>query len=297
MPQKTVEQKKYDFQTWKTQIIHGTTIGLVNSTIVTPVVNYTNHTINQNTHTGSPAVKFTCARAFDGLVCYNISFILRISVALSLDSYILHKLSAYCDIKKQHTLLSSVISGGIAGATATLSESIAQTQQLSKIKPSAKIIIETAYRHNGFFGLTRGMPEMVVRSAGLTAGYLALMPPLCQYIRQEIGDHLVADIFSAMICGLLVGAITTPPNNLRWERQHDLIKKGPAPAYTQLWKEKCTTATGAHSIRAGMRHLFVGFKPQTLRCMLSMFIITKGNELCKLYSEDGFPDFPSLNLK
>lgn len=287
----------YSIYTWQTKLLSGAVIGLANSTAVTPVVNYTNHVMNRCASTHKDAIKFTCARAFDGLAMYNVSFVLRISVALSLDSLFLNHINHQGEIEKKHTLISSILSGGIAGSVATLPEAIAQTQQLCKQKPSARSIISNAYHSNGFFSLSRGMPEMVVRTAGLTVGYLALMPPLCQQMRHEMGDHWIADVFSAMVCGLLVGVITTPPNNVRFDRQQSFSEKGPAPTYSQIWKDKCATQDGTQRLGVGVNRLFVGLKPQTLRCMLSMYIITEGNKLCLLFSEDGFPDFPSLKLK
>lgn len=287
----------YNFYTWQTKLISGAVIGLANSTAVTPVVNYTNHVMNR--HAG--AVKFTCARAFDGLAMYNISFVSRVSVALSLDSLFLHHFSTQGEVSHHHTLLSSIVSGGIAGSVATLAEAVAQTQQLSEPKPSARAIVKQAYLYNGFFGLARGMPEMMARSAGLTAGFLAFMPPLCQRIRHELGGHWLADeladVFSALLCGLAVGIITTPPNNLRFDRQKDFSLEGPARTYAQIWQDKCTTKDGAYRFSMGVNRLFVGLKPQTLRCMMSMYIITKGNDMYHLFTEDGLPDLPSFQLK
>ena len=93
-----------------------------------------------------------------------------------------------------------------------------------------------------------------------------------------------------MVCGLVVGAITTPPNTLRFSMQTNFTKKGPAPTYTQLIKN-------AYTSPGGLRNLFVGIKPRTMMSMLSMFVIAEGNKLCNLYSTDGFPEFPSLKFK
>ena len=267
----------------------GGVLGLINSTAVTPFINYTNHTINQQSMGFDRSKQsFTVKRMFDGLGSYNVSFVLRISVALSLDSYFLHKLGRYHAVDKQHKLLSSIVAGGIAGSVATLPEAVAQAQQLSKNKPSSIEVIKTAYHANGLFRPA----AMVLRSSGLTAGYISLMPMLCQHLKQKLGDHLMTDILAATICGLFVGIITTPPNNARFEMQKDFMVKGPASSYRKIWKEKCTTHEGRHSLLTGLWKSFGGFHPQTLRCMLSMFILMKGNEkLGHLYDSDGFSNF------
>lgn len=271
----------------------GGVLGLINSTAVTPFINYTNHAINQQSMGFDRSKQsFTLKRMFDGLGSYNVSFVLRISVALSLDSYFLHKLGRYYTVDKQHKLLSSILAGGIAGSVATLSEAVAQAQQLSKDKPSSIQVIKTAYHANGLFRLFPGTAAMVVRSSGLTAGYISLMPMLCQHLKKKLGDNLMTDILAATICGLFVGIITTPPNNARFEMQKDFMVKGPAPSYRKIWKGKCTSHEGRHSLLTGLRKSFGGFHPQTLRCMLSMFILMKGNEkLGHLYDSDGFSNF------
>jgi hypothetical protein len=273
----------------------GGVLGLINSTAVTPLINYTNHAINhQSRDFDKSKQSFTFKRMFDGLGSYNVSFVLRISVALSLDSYFLHKLSLYYTLDKQHKLLSSIVAGGIAGSVATLSEAVAQAQQLSKDKPSSIQVIKTAYHANGLFRLFPGTAAMVVRSSGLTAGYISLMPMLCQHLKQKLGDHFLTDVLAATICGLFVGIITTPPNNARFEMQKDFMVKGPAPSYRKIWKEKCTTHGGRHSLLTGLVKSFGGFHPQTLRCMLSMLILMKGNEkLGHLYDSDEFSGFIS----
>ena len=73
------------------KFLGGGVLGLINSTAVTPFINYTNHTINQQSMGFDRSKQsFTVKRMFDGLGSYNVSFVLRISVALSLDSYFLH---------------------------------------------------------------------------------------------------------------------------------------------------------------------------------------------------------------
>ncbi|MBP6918971.1 MAG: hypothetical protein KBB94_08655 [Legionellaceae bacterium] len=275
------------------KFLGGGVLGLINSTAVTPFINYTNHAINQQSMGFDRSKQsFTLKRMFDGLGSYNVSFVLRISVALSLDSYFLHKLGRYYTVDKQHKLLSSILAGGIAGSVATLSEAVAQAQQLSKDKPSSIQVIKTAYHANGLFRLFPGTAAMVVRSSGLTAGYISLMPMLCQHLKKKLGDNLMTDILAATICGLFVGIITTPPNNARFEMQKDFMVKGPAPSYRKIWKGKCTSHEGRHSLLTGLRKSFGGFHPQTLRCMLSMFILMKGNEkLGHLYDSDGFSNF------
>jgi len=284
------QQAPYNFHTGVYKFLSGATIGLINATTVTPIVNYTNHAINRNTNPSKDMIKFTCARAFDGVISYNISFILRISLALLFNSWFIHKLEQLCEVNDTDKLLSSILGGGIGGSAATVPEAIAQTQQLSKYKPTPITIIKEAYKANGLFGLSRGMQATMVRSAGVTAGALGLMPMLGQRIRQEIGDHPIADIFSAMVCGLIVGPITTLPNALRFSMQKNFTIKGPAPTYTQLVKD-------AYRSNEGLRNLFVGIKPRTLMSVISMYIIAEGNKLCNLYSTDGFPRISGPGFK
>lgn len=280
----------YDFHLGLYKFLSGALIGCTNATLTTPLNNYINHVINQNSSASKDAIKFTCARAFDGLVSYNVSLILRVSIALSLNSLFIHELKQYVDVNETEKLLSSILAGGIAGAAASLPEAIAQTQQLSKTKPTPAAIIKTAYSCNGLFGLSRGMQATMVRSAGFTAGYLGLMPWFSQRIRQETGDHPIADVFSAIVCGSIVGLITTPPNALRFRMQQNFNEKGPATTYTQLIKE-------TYKSSEGLRDLFAGIKPRTIMCMLSMFIIAEGNKLGNMYAQDGLPGMSGPRLK
>ena len=276
------EQEPYDFYRWMYKFLSGSIIGLSNATLVTPLVNYSNHVIERRGHGGKNLVNFTCARAFDGALSYNLSFILRIGVSLPLNSYFLHKLSVYGGVENSHQVMTSIVAGGAAGAFATLPEAIAQTQQLSSPKPSSLRVIRDAVRCNGLFSLTRGASAMMVRSAGFTAGYLGFMPMMCESVRQKIGDHFLADVFSAFVCGLAVGVITTPFNTLRFKKQEYFTQKSTVPSYGALLKS------------ATVARLSVGFLPRTAMYMFSMWFIAEGNKLCHAFSKDGFPDFPSL---
>ena len=100
-----------------------------------------------------------------------------------------------------------------------------------------------------------------------------------------------------MVCGLFVGIITTPPNNARFEKQKDFMKKGPAPSYVEIWKNQCATPEGSLNLSTGLHRSFAGFSPQTMRCMISMFILMEGNKLCNLYADEGFSDFLNFSSK
>lgn len=276
------KQESYDFYKWMYKFLSGSIIGLSNATLVTPLVNYSNHVIERRGNRGKNTVKFTCARAFDGVLSYNLSFILRVGVSLPLNGYFLHKLNGYVGVDKTHQVMTSILAGGVAGAFAALPEAIAQTQQLSLPKPSSLQVIREAYRCNGLFSLTRGTSAMVGRSAGFTAGYLGFMPMMCESMRQKMGDHFLADVFSAIVCGLAVGAITTPFNTLRFKKQEHFTQKSTAPSYSALLRS------------ATFAGLYVGFLPRTVMYMFSMWYIAEGNKLCHAFSKDGFPEFPSL---
>jgi hypothetical protein len=285
-----IKQQSYTFNDWLYRFSWGTGIGLVNATAATPFMALSNHILNKKSTTpGKSAANPTLARAFDGMLSYHASFVLRISVALPLNSFFLHHLSAYCQINEKHKSATSILAGGGAGAVATLSEAIAQTKQLSTPKPSTRYIIQQAYHHNGLFGLTRGMAAMVVRTAGLTAGYLSLMPLFCKEMRQHLVDNVLADVFSAMVCGLVVNTFTTPFNTLRFEMQKNFIKPSTPPTYRALLRQACKSPQD-------FLMLFNGFGARLPMTMLSMLIIAKGNELGQVYSEEGFPDFPSLRF-
>lgn len=278
------QQTPYTFSTWLYQFLSGATIGLINATAVTPIINYNNHILAQKTHLDKKIPGFKYTNAFNGLSSYNMSYVLRISIAMSLNNLFMHKLEKlYGEVNDSSKLLSAIVAGGIAGSAASLSEAIAQTQlcQLSKNEPklSSFAIIKEAYKCNGLFSLSRGMQAMMVRSAGVTTGALGLMPLCSQQIRQKMGDHPIAEVLSAIICGLIVGPMTTPPNELRFRMQENFIIKGSVPTYAQLIKN-------AYQSNMGLSHLFLGVKPRTAISIITMLIIAEGDKLCHLYSSD-----------
>lgn len=279
-----MQETTMPYKMWLYKFIGGGAIGLANATITTPFANYNNHLVHQRANASSKPMAFTFVRAFDGLFWYQASFVLRVSVTLSLNSAFLHLLSTHQSIEHQHNLLTSIISGGIAGAVAIVPEGIAQTQQLNTPKPSAQSIIKKAYQCNGIFGMHRGVSALMARSAGLTTGYLVLMPMLSEQLQKEIGNTFIADTIASMVSGFAVGIFTTPFNVLRAKMQHNFITHDSnKPTYRAILKE------------ASLCDLFTGFKPRTIQSIISMFVIAKGNQLCgELYEKNGFPDFPSL---
>lgn len=213
----------------------------------------------------------------------------HISVSISLNSFFIHHLTHCGASDNSCKVISSVGAGATAGAVATLSELVAQTQQLSKEKLKARTIIKQGYQANGLFSLTRGSAAMVGRSAIFTAGYISMMPLLSQAIKKETNHALVADISSAIICGAFIGTLTAFPNVLRFYKQTNFTIKSKPPTYANIIKNAYTTN--------GIKALFPALAPRIKMAIVSMFILSKGNQLCELHLEKGFPDFPSFGRK
>lgn len=288
MNEKIEQQNPLNIETYS--LLKGVIIGMANATAVTPVANLSNRVVIRRRNPTIILPKLTLSRAYDGLLQYNLSFVLRLGIALPLNTLLLRLANNHGVISEKKKLLLSVAAGGFAGISASIPEAVAQTQQQSTHKPSAHSIVLAAYRNNGFWGLTRGMPMVIGRTAGFTAGYLSFMPYITESMRAKWpNDKVEADLVAAVICGMGVGLITTPFHQLRCVMQDKFMEpKHPDNTYRQLLKKACQS-------KAGMRHSFSGLVPRTIMSIMSMWIIFQGNEQAgHIYAKNGFPTLPSF---
>lgn len=264
------------------KFVGGAAIGMLNATLMTPYMKINNQILNRRAHPENKSTHSTTLRAFDGATAYNLSFLLRISVALSLNELLVNAFPATPDEEPQQKLSLSIISGALAGSTSSTFEGIAQAQQKNPHPISMSNVIHNVYKNNGSAGLFRGMMPMMARSAGFTAGYLSMMPSLCKHLRENMCDHLVADVFSALVSGFIITSLTLPFNTLRFHKQNDFMVKNPAPSYPEITRNILKS-------EAGLSGFFQGMKPRTKINVFSMFFITECNKLLEVFSEEGFP--------
>lgn len=151
------------------------------------------------------------------------------------------------------------------------SSGIAQAQQATTPKPRALTVIGNVVRKNGFFALGRGIIPTMFRQGKFTAGYIGLMPYLTAHFREKIDNPLIADLFSASVCGLIVGPATAPWNTLRFERQKNFEKSDPVASYSSIIRKAFTPQSGLD--------LMKGWRPRTLMSACSMFLLHKGKEI------------------
>ncbi len=283
------------------KFIQGCVVGSFNAIITTPFAGLANHVNNRKSTIMDEKLKLapspthsslSVSRMFDGALCYNMAFIMRAGVSIALNSALIHLLEYEYQIQlnEKDRLGISVIAGGLAGAPANIPEAAAQIKQLHNEPgtkpPSAPQIIKRVYQSNGLFGLGRGTVATMARSAGLASGYLQVMPMVSDEMRQRISDPLIADFIAAIISGIWVGVITTPLNRLRFLMHKEYTSEQSASKYRDLICKEVKS-----------KQIFTGFIPRTAYGMATMFIIHKGNQAYKLYSEQGYPDLPWFQPK
>ena len=247
--------------------LRGGLVGCVSITAVTPVMNYTNHVLNNKDFV------FPVRRSFDGLVSYNASVVPMIGVSLALNTLFLNKVSqnGASEPSAAVQLCAASLSGMIAGVVGALPEGIAQAQQLSEPKPRASTVVRNIIRYNGFFALTRGVTPTMIRQGTFTLGYMGLMPLFSNKIREIIINPLLSDLFSAIVCGWIIGIATAPWNTLRFERQKNFAQQGAAQSYGQLMKRFFGPNADLNILR--------GWKPRVIMSGCSMFLLYKGKAL------------------
>lgn len=272
------EQKTTPINKFFIDFLRGGCVGCVSITIVTPIMNFTNHKINGKTFA------FPLARAFDGVLSYNASVIPMIGVSLALNTVFLQKLSQNGTYEPSTTMRLSVatVSGMVAGIVGALPEGIAQAQQLSTPKPRATHVVRNIIQHNGFFALTRGIQPTMIRQGIFTFGYMGLMPEFSTCIRKKISNPLIADLFSALVCGALVGVATAPFNTLRFKRQENFDKYGKAPSCSQLIKQSFDPLIDSTKRLNLMR----GWKPRVVMSSASMFLLHEGRKIYDTLASD-----------
>lgn len=253
-------------------LLKGGITGCISVTATTPLGNYTNHVIAQKSMQGALShgpkmTAFTWKRAFDGVIVNNMSIIPITSLSLMINNLLIEqsKTAGY-ELTSPLKLIIATVAGMTASVAGVASEAIAQAQQLTTPKPQAFNILRGAVQHHGFFALNRGSLPTMVRQGLFTAGYLGLMPLFSTRAREITGEKLIADLFSALVCALIIGPMTTPLNRLRFERQKNFHQAHSSLPYQQIIKQTKS-------------QIMTGWKPRTLMSFCSMFILHQTREI------------------
>lgn len=245
----------------------GAMVNSINATLVMPLANYTNRIIARRENPTQTQPKFTVARAYSGVIFFNIAFIIRLSTATALNDYFITRCKLSSNAEK---LISSTVSGGLGGAIMAIPEGVIQAKQLNPELGSSLQVMNKVYQANGLFGLTRGTWATVGRSATFTFWLLGALPILSREIQQRTDlSSSVADTLSAVMCGLLSGPIITAFNKLRFDMQHNFTEKGLAPTYSGLIKKM-------YQSKQGLCSLLFGLVPRTQMSIISMVALTHG---------------------
>lgn len=260
---------EFSFTKLFADMIKGGFVGSFSITMVTPFKNLNNHVLAAQGHSSNIFISilknFNLRRAFDGVLSYNASVVPMTSVSLPLNAFLLRQANLQDITPNQLIKIQfAIFSGMIAGIVGTPPEGVAQVQQLNTPKPQTITIITDVIKHNGIFALGRGTTATMMRQGLFTGGFIGLMPYITDRIHKKINHSLIADLVSAILCGFIVGPITTPWNALRFEKQKNFNIPGYPESYLSIIKEK---------------NLMRGYQPRTLMAIGSMFFLHKGKEV------------------
>jgi hypothetical protein len=263
--QERISDRGLRLDTFLHNLFRGGCVGSFTVTTVTPIMNFTNHILNQSPSTVSNS--FTLRRAFDGVLSYNASVFPMIGVSLATHSFLQTQAKAYSwDVENPSVKLGfSVIAGMLAGIVGALPEGIAQAQQLTTPKPRSLEILKNVVQYHGVSGLTRGIPATMIRQSIFTAGYMALMPLSIAILNAYSIPPFFSELLSATGTGTLIGILTSPPNRLRFEMQKGFDTLQSPPSYSNVLKQGSL--------------LFKGWQARSLMSASSMLLLHKGKEV------------------
>jgi hypothetical protein len=266
-----MQEKKetYQFPQWQHiaayPFVKGPVLGASVMTMVTPMLNYTNHYLDGKSMPWRNAMTGSKDYAVSAIPSYAMSFALY---------HFFKQFDTTSSIV--YDSLCSFLAGAASGFVSNPFEAVAQNKQLAKL-PSTTETMQKMVHHHGFSAPFKG--------GAVTAGREGCWSLIVLSAIREVSNHMVtmgmeknkADLFATIVLAGLYGGVSTPVNQFRFRKQQGLTESTPQKSYLahakDIWNQD---PQAPKSKRVGF--FFKGWHLRVATTTIAAGLIYKGNE-------------------
>ena len=261
---------KSEFHFWQQiaqlPFVQGPFLGAGVMTMVTPLLNWTNHVMNDKPMVWRNAMSGSVEYASSAIPSYARVFAIK---------KVLQPTSG--QPSPFYDFFSSFAAGSFSGLASTPFDAVAQNKQLAKI-PSSKQTRQQMITLNGYSSLFQGGAATMVREGIWSTVYLTAVPVLTQYFCTKEMKKEQAEGLALILTAGSYGLFSTPLNQLRSRKQIGLTEPLERKSYWQhaqdIWNQKPTANTLQRSA-----FFFKGAIPRTITTTVAGGLLVKGQEL------------------
>ncbi|MCL9684437.1 solute carrier family 25 protein [Legionella maioricensis] len=261
---------KSEFYFWQQvaqlPFVQGPLLGASVMTMVTPLLNWTNHVMNDK-----PMV---WRNAMSGSVEYASSAIPSYATVFAIKKMLQPTSNRSSPL---YDFFSSFAAGAFSGLASTPFDAIAQNRQLAEI-PSSKQTGQKMITLNGYSSLFQGGTATMLREGIWSTVYLTAVPILTQHFCAKGMKKEQAEGLALILTAGSYGMFSTPLNQLRSRKQKGLTEPLEIKSYLQhvqdIWNQKPTANTLQRCA-----FFFKGAIPRTVTTTVAGGLLVKGQEL------------------
>ncbi|CEG56442.1 MC/SLC25 family protein [Legionella fallonii] len=267
MKEKTEQPKLYAWQQIaQLPFVQGPLLGASVMAAVTPLLNWTNHVMNDKPMVWRNAMAGATEYASSAVPSYaTVFFIKRLLQPSS------GQTSSFYDFATSFT------AGAFSGLANTPFDAVAQNKQFAKL-PSSKKTREMMIKHHGYASLFKGGTATMLREGAWSTIYLTAIPILASYFSERGLKREHAEGLALILTAGSYGMLSTPLNQLRSKKQLGLTEPTPIKSYIQhakdIWNQKPTT-----SVLQRFSFYFKGALPRTVTTTIAGGLLVEGQEL------------------
>lgn len=266
-----MQEKKetYQFPQWQHiaayPFVKGPILGAGVMAMMTPLLNYTNHFLDNKSMPWSKALTGSKDYAVSAIPSYAMSFAL------------------YHIFKKFDTTSSMIYdsvcafaAGAASGFVSNPFEAVAQNKQLAKLTSTTETV-QKMVRHHGVSALFKGGAVTAGREGCWSLIVLSAIREVSNQMMNMGMEKTKADLFATIVLAGVYGAATTPVNQFRFRKQQGLTESTPQKSYLEHAKDIWNQNPHApRSKRVGF--FFKGWHLRVATTTIAAGLIYKGNE-------------------
>ncbi len=267
MKEKTEQTKLHAWQQIaQLPFVQGPLLGASVMTAVTPLLNWTNHVMNNKPmiwrHAMAGATEYASSAVPSYATVFFIKKLLQPNPSQS---------SSFYDFA------TSFAAGALSGLASTPFDAVAQNKQLAQL-PSSKQTREMMIKHHGYSSLFQGGGATMLREGTWSTIYLTAIPVLASYFNDKGLTKEQAEGLALILTAGSYGWFSTPLNQLRSKKQLELTESAPGKSYLQhakdIWNQKPTA-----SPLQRFSFYFKGGLPRTITTIAAGGLLVEGQEL------------------
>lgn len=245
--------------------IQGPVLGAAVSTIVTPLLKWTNHTYHRE--------KIPRGNYFSGASVYASSAVPGYATAFAFKALLNQKSE---NTSQSYELFSSFVAGGLSGFVCTPFEALAQNKQLTH-STSSKETARQMRKYHGYGSFFRGAASITLREGVWSMIYMTAIPMVSKSIEKQSIDKKYAQPLAMLTVAGTYGVLSSPLNQLRYRKQAGLAIPSTNKSYLAHAKDIFNQDLKASAMTRAGFFFRAGF-PRAVTTTAAAGLMVKGTE-------------------